>query len=493
MGIKKIILLLVCGLFLSPPTLFSQQSNQWMLGWLGKADFNSGSLQYSIYGDTIFITQTTAGVCDTNGQMIFWTNGGAVFQNNRDTMLNGLLPHTPLSQLFTPSGLNIMQGAIVVPTPGAPNKYYLFYASQEYDNSLPGFPVTANVYSSQIDMSLNGGLGAVTNSGVFLEDSIYLGFLEAVKHANGRDWWIISHQRVGDTFLVWLITPNGISSTIRVQGGFNIWDEFLVQLDVSNDGSKICQSYSTTSPVIPNYINVLDFDRCTGLVSNSITASFNDSSMFGAYCQFSPSGRYVYSADGWFIYQFDLQAPNFQNSKVLIDTYNGTFAPFEADMAQLARAPDGKIYCSSRNGNYSLHVINDPDSAGLACNFVQNQFYPLNSLNIMAVPNMPNYELGKLVGSVCDTLVGLDESLGKEFGFSIYPNPNNGDFSISFSQNFTEPIEIMITDAIGKTLYKNSISIPSSSFQLNLNLKSGIYYCSVISDSAIKTRKFLVY
>lgn len=44
-------------------------------------------------------------------------------------------------------------------------------------------------------MSLNGGLGAVTEKNqVLLEDSLSVGKITAVRHANGRDWWVLMPQ-----------------------------------------------------------------------------------------------------------------------------------------------------------------------------------------------------------------------------------------------------------------------------------------------------------
>jgi hypothetical protein len=48
---------------------------------------------------------------------------------------------------------------------------------------------------------------------------------------------------------------------------------------------------------------------------------------------------------------------------------NGFFAT-TFYLAQLA--PDGKIYINSNNGVSYLHVINNPDSLGLACDVCQH-------------------------------------------------------------------------------------------------------------------------
>ncbi|HRF38555.1 MAG TPA: hypothetical protein PK198_07190, partial [Saprospiraceae bacterium] len=69
-------------------------------------------------------------------------------------------------------------------------------------------------------------------------------------------------------------------------------------------------------------------------------------------------------------------------------------------LAQLA--PDGKIYINSNNGVRYLHVINQPDSLGLACDVCQH-CVELPSINALSLPNFPNYRLHHLEGSPCDT------------------------------------------------------------------------------------------
>ncbi|HMX40726.1 MAG TPA: PKD domain-containing protein, partial [Saprospiraceae bacterium] len=58
------------------------------------------------------------------------------------------------------------------------------------------------------------------------------------------------------------------------------------------------------------------------------------------------------------------------------------------------------------NGIRYLHVIDQPDEAGTACGFRQ-QGIELPTVNQSSIPNFPNYRLGPLDGSPCDTL-GLD-------------------------------------------------------------------------------------
>ena len=53
-----------------------------------------------------------------------------------------------------------------------------------------------------------------------------------------------------------------------------------------------------------------------------------------------------------------------------------------------------------------MHVIHEPDEAGIACVPVTTDI-KLPTANTFSVPNHPNYRLGPLDGSACDTL-GID-------------------------------------------------------------------------------------
>ncbi|MEZ5068919.1 MAG: hypothetical protein R2847_10725 [Bacteroidia bacterium] len=51
-------------------------------------------------------------------------------------------------------------------------------------------------------------------------------------------------------------------------------------------------------------------------------------------------------------------------------------------------APDGKIYVSTGNGTMHIHVINNPDSAGTACDG-SNTPFSFNIIMSVACPTTP--------------------------------------------------------------------------------------------------------
>jgi hypothetical protein len=98
----------------------------------------------------------------------------------------------------------------------------------------------------------------------------------------------------------------------------------------------------------------------------------------------------------------------------------------------LKRGPNDKIYLSSayidsmnnwnypypdsvyNNYNMNLSVIQEPDSAFPTCNFTPYSFYLGGKRTYWGLPNNPNYDMGVVAGSPCDTLsVGLSPNVIK--------------------------------------------------------------------------------
>ena len=68
--------------------------------------------------------------------------------------------------------------------------------------------------------------------------------------------------------------------------------------------------------------------------------------------------------------------------------------------------PDGRVYINSTSGVNEMHVIQYPNKKGIACE-VRQHSVQLPTFIIRTMPHFPNYRLGPLDGSPCDTL-GLD-------------------------------------------------------------------------------------
>ena len=350
-----------------------------------------------------------ASICDDEGNLLFYTNGKTIATAVHDTMVNGNLL-TPFCCSGSP-GSTIEQGVVILPMPGALGKYCIVTTGRKV-LTLPGSPTTIggfNVYHTLVDMTLQGGAGEVVEKNILiLEDTLDVGKLTAVRHANGRDWWILVAEFDSPRLFPILLDPTGfrVLSPIVLEDGplkhgvgqtvFSPDGRFFVYLNLFDFGE--------------NYLNVFDFERCTGTVNNHRKKQFSNIDAAGGVA-ISPNSRYLYYIANYRIYQYDLWANDILSSETIVALYDGYQEPiigFDSlsfgtffYLGQLA--PDGRIYINNTNGVRSLHVIENPDEPGEACGVKQHSFW-LPTYNRFSLPNFPNYRLGPLDGSPCDTL-----------------------------------------------------------------------------------------
>ncbi len=290
------------------------------------------------------------------------------------------------------SSVFVIQGSIFLPYPGHKDSVILLYMSNIdlYDENNKKFGrASMDISAAVIDMSANNGLGRVVNRRIpVVHDTLVLGKLQAVKHANGRDWWVISFKRASNQYHRVLIDPEGIHhlGTAEVELPITIIDGSGASV-FSPDGKKyaICNG--------PFSLNIFDFDRCTGLLSNQV--QIIDSSGLCTGLAISPNSRFLYCQKGGWLSQYDLWAAD-------IPAIRKVQKPFASSMMRLA--PDGRIYCSYvMRAVPLLNVILWPDVEGTGCRPLEHGVH-LYKKSELALPNFPNYRLGPLDGSPCDTL-----------------------------------------------------------------------------------------
>jgi len=84
--------------------------------------------------------------------------------------------------------------------------------------------------------------------------------------------------------------------------------------------------------------------------------------------------------------------------------------------------------------------------------------------------------------------VGLS-SLTKYSEFKIYPNPNNGNFTIEIIES-REEISLEIYNQVGQIMYKKELN--HSSNQINLNVDNGVYLIKVLNRENIYNQRIIV-
>lgn len=444
---KRLILILV----MLPLFSFSQGiDNLWMMGYENfsgppfggiNLDFSSGAPVISYHLRQINYGDISVTICDSTGNFLFTTNGVYLTNSTGDTMLNGSgLSPSYYTTAVADYGLYVPQTALAIPDPASPTKYYLFHNT--VDDSVA---YAYKMYYSKIDMSLDGGLGAVTNKNVVLiNDTLVPGRLTATRHGNGRDWWVVFHQAHTNRYYIYIVDPSGVHLHSTQNIGVNmVFDKG--QFCFSPDGSRFAQ-YGAS-----NDLDIMDFDRCNGVLSNCVHISINDSAV-GAGIAFSPNSSVLYATSTSYVYQFDLTASNISSTKATVavwDTFYSPSPPFATTFYLEQLAPDGKIYISCTNGTLDIHSIDNPDSLGMACNVCQHCVH-LPAYDGFTIPNMPNYHLGSLAGSQCDTLTaGVEAISDKNMSVNLFPNPAREKLYASFTLDET-PTQWKIYNAIGE-------------------------------------------
>ncbi|MCC6542177.1 MAG: T9SS type A sorting domain-containing protein [Flavobacteriales bacterium] len=467
-------------------------NNLWMGGWQSWADppfggvdlqFLSGTLEITTVARSIDFNRTSSNITSTEGELLFSTNGAFVAHALGDTMANGsgLNPSWYTSQY--PDGLLIPQGVLIIPKPEDPDLHYLFHVPIDvWATTSP-----LQLYYTVIDMSLEGGLGAVVaKNQVLIQDELNGGKLTAVRHANGRDWWVYTHKLNTNIFHRILVTPEGI----QVDGTQAIGPGHppdAGQVCFSPDGTLFAYFYEN--------FEVFPIDRCTGMFSEPIIATTNQFD-YGRGVAFSPNGRFLYLSTTMDVYQFDMEAPSIADSEVHIAHWDSTYSPFPPFAAlfdNMQLAPDGKIYIGTGTGTQVLHVIHNPDEPGLACNLEQHGIdlprYFMNSL-----PNHPNYHLGPLAGSPCDTL-GLAVaplSLGEGLGVRAYPNPSNGQFNLSYPVHPDAGL-LEVLDLQGRVVYQSRLAAWSQVHNVSLQSEAaGMYQCRFVWGARRVTTRIVI-
>lgn len=449
-------------------------------------DFTSGSLLINNVQRHQDLNSTCGSICDSNGNILFTSNGTYIANSADDTMQNGngLNPsyYTNQHRLY---GLTLPQGNLVLPSLTDSNQYVLFHNTvDDYFNTA----ASMYFYTTTIDMNQNGGLGAVVNkNNVIFTDSMVPGRIVACRHANGRDWWITVRKLHSLELVEFLYSPTGISGpyiqNLSIGRDFNIG-----QSAFNPQGTKYAYFELT------NGIELADFDRCTGNLTNQQHFYLNDSSYFQAGICFSPNGRFLYVASVDHLYQYDTWATNVEASQLLIAVNDGFADPVTSNITLfwlLALAPDGKIYTSTASSTPYLHVINNPDSLGTACDLCQHCIQ-LPALNAFTMPNFPNYYLGAEPGSVCDSLgVGVTELTAGKNNITIFPSPANDNATIKY--NITTDAQLIIYNKVGEIIRFEIVSKDSQSLVVDLaNYKNGIYTCRLVQDGKVDVEQLIV-
>ncbi|WP_044402681.1 T9SS type B sorting domain-containing protein [Lacinutrix sp. Hel_I_90] len=339
---------LIFLLFLTLSVGFAQnETNIWYFGVNAGLDFNSGAPVPLLDGE-LNTDEGCATISNASGNLLFYTDGVTVWNNTHAVMLNG----TGLNGDFSST-----HSALIVPKPNDPNVYYIFTVDAQAGAD--------GLQYSEVDMTLDGGLGGVTSNKNILLITPTTEKLTAIKNPIANEYWVISHKWESDEFVAYNVSDIGINMipVISASGTYVDGDDFATigQIKVSPDGTKLAVARREISEV-----QVFDFDATSGVVSNPLTVlnvNITDEFVYGV--EFSPNSKRLYaSITGIGVYQYDLEAGSVGAiiaSQILV-------SPQAHPYSALQLASDGKIYVA-KSSRFYIDYIDNPNALGAACNY----------------------------------------------------------------------------------------------------------------------------
>lgn len=454
----------------------TQRSARWPVGMFAAIDFSSGlpvatsGLQNNV--------EASAAMSDSAGNLLFYTDGINVFDRMDSIM---------------PNGGSIMgcqsstQGALIVPMPRNPNRYYLFTTScYEYN-----FSQGARYHV--IDMSLNGGRGDL----LLRDQLIVLDMAEelaATYHSNDCDVWITLHENNSAVFHAYLLTDTGlvmqpVLSTVGPNYYYinNTWGRTTHKFNAAGTMAVQCPRYNGST-------QVHHFDRSTGQFSAWLSLNPHSAALDPYSACFSPNdsvlymmGRNYSNNDVYsFLVQYDLSQGTSQAVSASVQMIVPRTTPPEIGQMQLG--PDGKIYFSQYQ--YGLiGSISNPNTLGMGCTPNPAGIAITGGISMYSMPNFVSQFLAPGNAGSCTPLVALEAPQEQRATWAPHP-------VLSHSWLHFEPVagaqhDLIITDVLGHTvLHQQAIQSP---YRLDRqNLPAGTYAYLLTTNEAAHSRGVLI-
>lgn len=338
--------LLSVFLFISVFTFGQKHQNNWYFGRNASILFDATTNIPSVGNNNPMVYPlASVSISDSSsGKLLFYSDGETVWDNNHQAMPNS-------NDISTSTAM----GALIVPNPANRNQYYIFTVDI---NRLLEYTI--------VDMSLNGGLGAVISKRNTIASNIAQTII-AVKHEFENAYWLITHNNLNpaqDIFLVYKVSENGISTT-PITSKVGEKGRTFGDLVSNSSGTKLAL---TTYADAEGIAQVFDFDKQCGLVSNAITLHKENNWNYAFGAAFSPDDNILYIA--YSVGESQLTqyfGADFSNWDVV--------AYSDANYNDIHIGPDSKLYINTHfNGipSKDIDVLLNPNGIGFAVDYQQD-------------------------------------------------------------------------------------------------------------------------
>jgi hypothetical protein len=468
----KNILVFCLFIFLSPQAQSQGEANNWIFGLrdnlmvftdTGVVAINAPPNQSNLTEFFFCGGPGNATISDKDGNLLFYTDGETLWNGNYDTISN---PQIPLAGNYL--GTNLF-----IPRPGFDDRYFVLTTS--FPHMLWGLLI------SEIDLSLNNGLGGLVPLYNYQLSDDMVSKFAATYHANGKDIWVVGHDRYSNAFKAFLITEEGVyfangmqTNVVPVISNIGLSQQELSpmpdafnrnawgRMKISPGGNYIAMSSNGL-----NAVEVFDFDIATGVVSNprQITIARPRDVEFSSDGTLLYVGRhyncYTFGCNITYppsthVHQFNLLAGDsaaFINSSTIVSQFSPACWGYDGNQLQLG--PDMKVYSTISNCyQLDLCVINNPNQIGSASNWEINGidvemgyygagpnqgyppfFTPYLDKNILfenrcfgdttLIYTMTNTSMDSIRWEFSDPVQGLISIANQDSIYHVFPNPGS--------------------------------------------------------------------
>ncbi|MXN91538.1 T9SS type B sorting domain-containing protein [Flavobacterium sp. Sd200] len=387
-------LFVILVLFALP--LFAQkEASNWFFGYSAGIKFLDDGTVVPLAGSRMSTNEGCSSMSDSNGNLLFYTDGRSVWDRNHLIMPNAAYLFNR-GLLGDPSST---QSGIIVPKKNNPDIYYVFtvdepqhlnaaFYPERYSGTEQTIPGDDDGYNNGLNYSIvdlsvtgtNGSIGDVTTKNIQLytydpnniDEAKYKCSekITAVKNSDGSGFWVVT--QFIDKFYAFLVNQDGVTETPVVTriapivpvSGYR--RNAIGCIKASPDGKYIAIAHQQLGTVTGESENngvvyLYDFDSATGRLSNA-TLVVNNINPYGI--EFSPEVKKLYvSADTGnrgVVWQYDMLSADIASSGIQVAANSGS--------TTLQLGPDGKIY-RAINGGSALDVINSPEEDGSLCDY----------------------------------------------------------------------------------------------------------------------------
>jgi hypothetical protein len=265
----KLIIFLFCNNFFIT-AIYSQQyetninikrANIWHFGYGAGLDFNSEIPITLTGGQTKHTWEGFSTLCDTSGNLLFYSDGETIWNNNHEIVENGtgIISHQSSTQ-----------ASLFIQHPNNDSLIY-FFTSRPNNFSNPG------IRFSVINIKLNNNKGSViVKNKLILTPTTEK--LTSINHSNGNDIWILAHGYTTNSYFSFLLTKEGLIECPIESITGNILEDIPPLWFLNTQGNLIAnyQGNQVAAAILhTGKVEVFDFNNQSGFFSIIDTIFFS--------------------------------------------------------------------------------------------------------------------------------------------------------------------------------------------------------------------------